>query len=78
MNADTIPPTAYVTSRSPFTNASDVSVRILFSEPCSGGGGFVCNDSDCNVSRIMKQFKLFQLLLNSIWQVHSIKPCVTV
>ncbi|KAJ4808042.1 Glutathione transport system permease protein gsiD [Rhynchospora pubera] len=46
---DTIPPTAYVTSRSPFTNDSNVPVRILFSEPCSGGGGFVCNDNDCNL-----------------------------
>ncbi|XP_071731688.1 uncharacterized protein [Rutidosis leptorrhynchoides] len=33
---DTIPPTAYVATSRSFTNASNVSVHISFSEPCSG------------------------------------------
>lgn len=47
---DTVPPTAYVTSSTPFTNALNVSVNISFSEPCSGGGGFRCSSvNDCNL-----------------------------
>ncbi|XVF54085.1 hypothetical protein PTKIN_Ptkin05aG0152700 [Pterospermum kingtungense] len=47
---DTVPPTAYLTSSTPFTNALNVSVNISFSEPCSGGGGFRCSSvNDCNL-----------------------------
>ncbi|KAJ0459216.1 hypothetical protein HanLR1_Chr16g0607491 [Helianthus annuus] len=50
---DTIPPTAYVTASTSFTNASDISVRISFTEPCSGsdnGGGFRClSANDCSL-----------------------------
>lgn len=48
--SDTVPPTAYVSTSSSFTNASNASVYITFSEPCSGGGGFRCSESDCDVS----------------------------
>ncbi|KAK3035347.1 hypothetical protein RJ639_034055 [Escallonia herrerae] len=49
---DTVPPTAYVTAATPFTSAPYVTVSILFSEPCAGGGGFRCASVDaCNVSR---------------------------
>ncbi|KAM7272613.1 hypothetical protein ACFE04_027276 [Oxalis oulophora] len=47
---DTIPPTAFVTALSPFTNAQNVSVNITFSEPCTGGGGFTCSSINaCNL-----------------------------
>ncbi|XWS50936.1 hypothetical protein CRYUN_Cryun12cG0133900 [Craigia yunnanensis] len=47
---DTVPPTAYVTSSTPFTNALNVSVNISFTESCSGGGGFRCSSvNDCNL-----------------------------
>ncbi|XP_022737519.1 uncharacterized protein LOC111290468 [Durio zibethinus] len=47
---DTVPPTAYVTSSMPFTNALNVSVNISFTESCSGGGGFRCSSvNDCNL-----------------------------
>ncbi|XWS37504.1 hypothetical protein CRYUN_Cryun19dG0048500 [Craigia yunnanensis] len=47
---DTIAPTAYVTSLTPFTNALNVSVNISFTESCSGGGGFRCSSvNDCNL-----------------------------
>ncbi|XP_020098257.1 uncharacterized protein LOC109717023 [Ananas comosus] len=46
---DTVPPTAYVSTSSSFTNASNASVYITFSEPCSGGGGFRCSESDCDL-----------------------------
>ncbi|XWS60752.1 hypothetical protein CRYUN_Cryun07bG0062900 [Craigia yunnanensis] len=46
----TVPPSAYVTSLSPFTNALNVSVNISFTESCSGGGGFRCSSvNDCNL-----------------------------
>ncbi|XAR72611.1 hypothetical protein NMG60_11019316 [Bertholletia excelsa] len=48
---DTIPPTAYITAATSFTNTINVSVNISFSEPCSGGGGFGCSSTNsCNVS----------------------------
>ncbi|KAI6675372.1 hypothetical protein NL676_003278 [Syzygium grande] len=47
---DTIPPTAYITSPASLTSAVNVSVTILFSEPCVGGGGFGCSSVDsCNL-----------------------------
>ncbi|KAK6249525.1 hypothetical protein SCA6_003530 [Theobroma cacao] len=47
---DTVPPTAYVTSSAPFTNALNVSVNISFTESCPGGGGFRCSSvNDCNL-----------------------------
>ncbi|PPR82635.1 hypothetical protein GOBAR_AA38086 [Gossypium barbadense] len=47
---DTVPPTAYITSSTPFTNALNVSVNISFTESCSGGGGFRCSSvNDCNL-----------------------------
>lgn len=41
--ADTIPPTAYVTAATSFTNAPNVSVNVSFSEPCWTEGGFSCD-----------------------------------
>ncbi|GMH16785.1 hypothetical protein Nepgr_018626 [Nepenthes gracilis] len=48
---DTIPPTAYVGASTTFTNASNISVYISFSEPCIGaGGGFRCFSANaCNL-----------------------------
>ncbi|KAK9995733.1 hypothetical protein SO802_020419 [Lithocarpus litseifolius] len=50
---DTVPPTAYITTSTPFTNALNVSINISFSEPCTGptgGGSFVCSSvNDCNL-----------------------------
>ncbi|XP_057951479.1 uncharacterized protein LOC131146135 isoform X2 [Malania oleifera] len=47
---DTVPPTAYVTASTSFTNALNVSVNITFSEPCTGGGGFACSSVNaCNL-----------------------------
>ncbi|RRT85447.1 hypothetical protein B296_00001262, partial [Ensete ventricosum] len=45
---DTISPTAYISATS-FTNALNVSVNVSFSEPCTGGGGFICSPSYCNL-----------------------------
>ncbi|KAK3033505.1 hypothetical protein RJ639_032734 [Escallonia herrerae] len=48
---DTVAPTAYVTAATPFTGAPYVTVNIVFSKPCAGGGGFRCASVDaCNVS----------------------------
>lgn len=61
LSADTVPPTASVTASRSFTNASNVSVNISFSEPCNGGGGFGCSSvNTCNVSRC--QMKIIMLL----------------
>ncbi|KAI3761371.1 hypothetical protein L1987_51785 [Smallanthus sonchifolius] len=49
---DTVPPTANVTASTSFTNTSDVTVYISFSEPCDGGdgGGFRClSANDCSL-----------------------------
>ncbi|CAL9082669.1 unnamed protein product [Musa acuminata var. zebrina] len=46
---DTISPTAHISVLSPFTNALNVSVNVTFSEPCTGGGGFRCSSSNCNL-----------------------------
>ncbi|KZV52160.1 hypothetical protein F511_07115 [Dorcoceras hygrometricum] len=47
---DTINPTAYITTPTPFTSASHVLVNISFSEPCGGGGGFRCSSINaCNL-----------------------------
>ncbi|XP_028555026.1 uncharacterized protein LOC110110061 isoform X4 [Dendrobium catenatum] len=46
---DTVPPTAYVSAPMPFTKESNVSVNILFSEPCTGGGGFRCSPDYCSL-----------------------------
>ncbi|CAA7410296.1 unnamed protein product [Spirodela intermedia] len=46
---DTVSPTAYVSALSPFTSAENVSINVSFSEPCTGGGGFRCSISDCNL-----------------------------
>ncbi|KAD2806044.1 hypothetical protein R6Q59_028973 [Mikania micrantha] len=45
---DTVPPTAYITASTSFTNTSFVTAYISFSEPCSGGGdgdGFKCSSA---------------------------------
>ena len=50
--ADTVPPTANITASTDFTNALNVSINISFSEPCTGGPGFVCSSVNaCYVSR---------------------------
>ncbi|KAH9776232.1 transmembrane protein [Citrus sinensis] len=47
---DTVPPTAYITASSSFTNAKNVSVNISFTEPCSSRGGFGCSSVNaCNL-----------------------------
>ncbi|KAL3696418.1 hypothetical protein R1sor_010494 [Riccia sorocarpa] len=47
---DTKPPTASISAGPAFTNAENVSVAIQFSEPCTGNGGFQCNNaSSCSV-----------------------------
>lgn len=47
---DTIPPTAYITTPTSFTNASNVSVDITFTEPCWNQGGFGCSSTNsCNL-----------------------------
>nr|XP_023928262.1 uncharacterized protein LOC112039606 [Quercus suber] len=47
---DTVPPTAYISTSTPFTNALNVSINISFSEPCIGRGGFVCTSVNaCNL-----------------------------
>ncbi|XP_030938237.1 uncharacterized protein LOC115963393 isoform X2 [Quercus lobata] len=47
---DTVPPTAYISTSTPFTNALNASINISFSEPCTGGGGFVCSSVNaCNL-----------------------------
>ncbi|KAL2492641.1 hypothetical protein Adt_28269 [Abeliophyllum distichum] len=47
---DTVSPTAFIKSATTFTNASQVSVNISFSEPCGGGGGFRCSSVNaCNL-----------------------------
>ncbi|KAL9666929.1 hypothetical protein QQ045_001273 [Rhodiola kirilowii] len=44
---DTVAPTAYVSTSAPFTNALNVTVDILFSEPCAG---FTCTSANsCNL-----------------------------
>nr|CAB3464247.1 unnamed protein product [Digitaria exilis] len=48
-DVDTVPPTASVTAGPAFTSAPNVSALVSFSEPCPGGGGFVCNDTYCNL-----------------------------
>nr|XP_027123098.1 uncharacterized protein LOC113739892 isoform X1 [Coffea arabica] len=49
-SVDTIPPTAFVTASTNFTNASKVLVYVSFSEPCIDGGGFQCSSPDaCNL-----------------------------
>lgn len=49
--ADTVPPTAQVTTAELFTNAVNITVFINFTESCSGHGGFQCpNISSCDVS----------------------------
>nr|POE64132.1 hypothetical protein CFP56_08503 [Quercus suber] len=47
---DTVPPTANITASSDFTNALNVPINISFSEPCTGGQGFVCSSVNaCNL-----------------------------
>ncbi|KAK9995729.1 hypothetical protein SO802_020415 [Lithocarpus litseifolius] len=47
---DTVPPTANITASTNFTNALNVSINISFSEPCTGGRGFVCSSVNaCNL-----------------------------
>ncbi|RLM98408.1 hypothetical protein C2845_PM06G03680 [Panicum miliaceum] len=48
-DVDTVPPTASVSAGSAFTSATNVSALVSFTEPCPGGGGFVCNDTYCNL-----------------------------
>ncbi|XP_030939503.1 uncharacterized protein LOC115964305 [Quercus lobata] len=45
---DTVPPTAYISASTPFTNALNALINISFSEPCTGGG-FVCSSVKCNL-----------------------------
>ncbi|XP_039840587.1 uncharacterized protein LOC120700424 [Panicum virgatum] len=46
---DTVPPTASVSAGPAFTSAPSVSALVSFTEPCPGGGGFVCNHTYCNL-----------------------------
>uniref|UniRef100_A0A7N2MN02 Uncharacterized protein n=1 Tax=Quercus lobata TaxID=97700 RepID=A0A7N2MN02_QUELO len=47
---DTVPPTANITASTNFTNALIVPINISFSEPCTGGPGFVCSSVNvCNL-----------------------------
>ncbi|KAK7850146.1 hypothetical protein CFP56_001505 [Quercus suber] len=47
---DTVPPTADITASTNFTNALNVPINISFSEPCTGGPGFVCSSVNaCNL-----------------------------
>ncbi|XP_065878870.1 uncharacterized protein [Euphorbia lathyris] len=47
---DTVPPTAKMQSKQNYTNAGKVTVDIIFSEACTGMGGFKClNTSNCDV-----------------------------
>ncbi|XP_054816450.1 uncharacterized protein LOC129316165 isoform X2 [Prosopis cineraria] len=47
---DRIPPTAIISSEETYTNAKRILVDITFSEPCTGLGGFNCqNSSNCDV-----------------------------
>ncbi|TKW25473.1 hypothetical protein SEVIR_3G122400v4 [Setaria viridis] len=47
---NTVPPTASVSAGSAaFTSAPNVSALVSFTEPCPGNGGFVCNDTYCNL-----------------------------
>lgn len=46
---DTVPPTAYVSAGTSFTSMSNVSVRITFNKPCTGGGGFRCSSDYCSL-----------------------------
>ncbi|OEL29984.1 hypothetical protein BAE44_0008997 [Dichanthelium oligosanthes] len=48
-DVDTVPPTASVSAGSAFTSGANVSALVSFTEPCPGGGGFVCNDTYCNL-----------------------------
>ncbi|TKW25474.1 hypothetical protein SEVIR_3G122400v4 [Setaria viridis] len=49
-DVDTVPPTASVSAGSAaFTSAPNVSALVSFTEPCPGNGGFVCNDTYCNL-----------------------------
>ncbi|XP_066364256.1 uncharacterized protein [Miscanthus floridulus] len=48
-DVDTVPPTASVSAGPAFTSASSVSALVSFTEPCPGGGGFVCNATYCNL-----------------------------
>ena len=51
VSADTVPPTAKLTTAELFTNAVNITVFINFTESCSGQGGFQCsNISSCDVS----------------------------
>lgn len=50
VNPYTVHPTAYISASTSFTNASNVSVYISFSEPCTGEGGFRCSSVNaCNL-----------------------------
>ncbi|OVA09534.1 hypothetical protein BVC80_9101g56 [Macleaya cordata] len=47
---DTIPPTAFITSKTSYTNAEKTAIDITFSEACTRGDGFKCiNTSSCDV-----------------------------
>ena len=74
--ADTVSPTAYITTSTPFTNALNVSINISFSEPCigpTGGGGFVCSSvNDCNVSRWLTNTLNWFYVLYSILHYYSV------
>lgn len=57
MFADTVPPTAFVAAAKSFTNETNISVNVSFSESCSGLGGFQCTSVDsCNVSRSSSEY----------------------
>ncbi|KAF8378009.1 hypothetical protein HHK36_029342 [Tetracentron sinense] len=47
---DTIPPTASIVSEKNYTNAERIAIDVIFSEACTGRGGFKClNSSSCDV-----------------------------
>ncbi|CAL9072961.1 unnamed protein product [Musa textilis] len=68
---DTVSPTAHISVPSPFTNALNVSVNVTFSEPCTGGGGFRCSSSNCNVSMQKTSNLLFKAYISLSGSLNS-------
>lgn len=48
-DVDTVPPTASVSAEPAFTSAPNASALVSFTEPCPGDGGFVCNQTYCDL-----------------------------
>lgn len=63
--ADTISPTASVSTQENFTGAANVLVSIRFSEPCPGRGGFKCTSvRDCDVSLLILPVNVSSFIAN--------------